>query len=185
MTNRLLSLERALAQLARDFARDIVLEALRTRIEDLGPLLDRRTVAPSPVASARPSRAPRSPVPRAKKSPAPKTPPSRGRATTPPAPRRAAPEEVAELDTDGPLANIITDPSFLLDGILAGLSSGREARRDGPREAPPSRDARGGPGLLGAASSPPGNGASSPALRPGERLQRTPGGAVILRRGRA
>ena len=83
------------------------------------------------------------------------------------------------------MANMITDPGLLLGVIEAGTTGA--PRRS---ERPEARVAQGGritkllrdrePPASTIASAPE----QGPALRPGERLQRTAGGNVVLRRGR-
>jgi hypothetical protein len=91
----------------------------------------------------------------------------------------------ADVPSDDFSVDLITDPSQLLEALNSSPSStrrpasGERAERStrGQLLAPtaPSR-----PGRAEAKSVP----APAPALRPGERVQRTAGGAVVLRRGR-
>ncbi len=177
----LVSLERALEQLAREFAMHVVADVVRARISDVSatlrddavlephslridPVRDRASPRPLPVRAASPRSA--SPaggrggrrVSHAKRERA------RGAAAT-------VPPDV--MDEPEP-SDIITDPALLLDVIAS-------ARRSSPPP-PPSRRGSRAPGVLEARDE--GSGDAGPVLRPGERLQRTAGGSVVLRRGR-
>jgi len=173
MSASLVTLERELERAAIDFASALVLAALRAKVEEL-PLL-RHNPAPLtaeqfPVdlvrAPARaPSRAPTRAPSRAVRA-APEPPVrvakaiSERKAKTP---RRAKPDE-AESDDGG---HTITDPSLLLAALEFDAQPSSRAR--------PSRS-------TDFVSSPVED--TGPALRPGERIERSAGGTVILRRGR-
>jgi hypothetical protein len=169
MSASLVTLERELERAAIDFASALVLAALRAKVEEL-PLL-RHNPAPLtaeqfPVDLVRaPTRAPSRAPSRAVRA-APEPPVrvakaiSERKAKTP---RRAKPDE-AESDDGG---HTITDPSLLLAALEFDAQPSSRAR--------PSRS-------TDFVSSPVED--TGPALRPGERIERSAGGTVILRRGR-
>ena len=180
MNTHLVTLERELARLARDFAKDLVRAVLCASVADLAALREQVTrLGPDAFADLR-------------------TPPGRKQeAATTARPPSVEPEERAATrssrrsrtgktaisgrarhdaerahgdDGDG-AANMITDPSSLLEVIAAG------ARTQLVRTVA---------ALVSELLTPKAvDGAQGPALRPGERLQRTAGGNVVLRRGRA
>jgi hypothetical protein len=161
MTTKAVSLDAVLHGLAEQFARQVVAELLRVRVRDLRPMLE-DTVAPAPVARRAKPRASRRTLPAAG---APAR-PSRSQVGRP----RVSESTREVLDDDLSPSNAITNPDLLLDaadGVKAPLP-----RRDVARPAPP----RTPPSEVRAEA--------SPVLREGERLQRTAGGNVVLRRGR-
>jgi hypothetical protein len=167
MSVSLVSLEHALERAALDFASALVLAALRAKVEDL-PLLRhdpaQLTAEQFPLDLVRPpTRAPSRAVARATSQPrvrVAKPSPAKKVKTRP----RARPDE-AEADDGG--GHTITDPSLLLAAIESDAQPESRAR--------PSRSTA----FFSSAVEDTG-----PALRPGERLQRSAGGTVILRRGR-
>jgi hypothetical protein len=85
------------------------------------------------------------------------------------------PEREPVVVDDGDAAgSVITDPSLLLEVLGSGPSPApRTTRRAATEEA----------GILGPSSVKVPRAASTPTLRAGERLQRTAGGSMVLRRG--
>ncbi len=173
MTSRIVLLEDTLRKLAHDLALQLVQAAFRLRVAELAEGL----VAGSPAVRMTPLEARRASTSGARTSARP-----RRSAREAPAERRAvrasafggrerSAGHVHADDSDVP-ANIITDPGLLLDVIG---SAARSSRRAPHREEPGEVDLQ-GPGL----SAANGNG---PVLRPGERVQRTAAGHVVLRRG--
>jgi hypothetical protein len=78
------------------------------------------------------------------------------------------------------MANMITDPGLLLDVIEAGNVPSRRSERPEAGVPQAGRVSKLLRDPVARASEPE----QGPALRPGERLQRTAGGNVVLRRGR-
>jgi hypothetical protein len=221
MNSQLASLERELERLAADFAKALVLTALRARVAELpvlheGAALTPPHAFPIEVREVRAVRAPRTapPVREAKRTPPPARPvvsapaapppprrtPAQG-ATTSAEQRSRAAERAARprgerqtseaFDDVGDTTDTITDPSLLL-AVLGATERATERDRESPaaepshtsREKPkPSRV----PELLTPREAPreevPVDTSQGPVLRPGERLQRTAGGNVVLRRG--
>jgi hypothetical protein len=178
MITRLASPEVALEQLALEFAEQLLAAAISAPISELRDVLrDESLLRESilrAVVSALRSETPELPairVPRARR-------PRAGAVRRLPAARAAlapvhARTRFDEVDDGDAFANAITDPSLLLDVI----SDGRDGRehRTVPRDPPPESP------LL--APKPPAASEHGPTLRPGESLQRTAGGGVVLRRG--
>jgi len=195
MNTRLASLDATLEQLALEFARKLTAAAMTAPVAELraflgeGSALSRilldgiaklappevarvfREVAP-PEPDAAPAKRAAAPEP-LEASPA--RPPVVRAAL--PAPRRARPVVTRPrarprpgpdpVDDGEAFANAITDPSILLERIGTGPAvTARELRREVELLSPPVRVTEAGP-----------------ALRPGERLQRTSGGNMVLRRG--
>jgi hypothetical protein len=173
MTTRLASLEAALARLADAFAHQLVHAALRAPTADLrevlagGLHLDRALAAAVAnlaraelaASQSRPGRA----RPRV----------ARASSSVVDSHRRARPsrKSVDVAPDDAAFEHVITDPSLLL-GVIGA---------DTPVVA---RESRASSTLLRASTHVRADGdAKGPTLRPGERLQRTTGGNVVLRRG--
>lgn len=177
MTTPIDSLELTLRQLANDFAHRLVEAAFRSPVSELAEGL---------VAGSFATRAKRTgpKPPRRSREAAPQRPgrskskaPAEPRATRAPRPptrsvrRRERPADDAPThDSDVP-PNVITDPGLLL-GVIgsAALSPPRTPRQEEPEAVDVN------PGPSDATD-------SGPVLRPGESLQRTAAGHVVLRRG--
>lgn len=148
----LVSLERALEQLAREFAMHVIADVVRAHLSEVrATLRDEAVLSPAAFPIDVVARSVRPPPSAAQR---------RGD-STPPAPPLPAPDDEPEP------SELITDPALLLDVIAS-------APRSSPP--PPPRAAT----LVEVSNRPSG---TDPLLRPGERLQRTAGGSVVLRRG--
>jgi hypothetical protein len=173
MTTRLASLEAALARLADVFANQLARAVLRAPPAELrevltGGLQLDRALAAAAANLARAGRAANLPHPGR---------PSRR--VAPPvshleAPRRRGRPSRTSLDAapeDAAFEHAITDPSLLL-GVIGAATAvvARESRASSTLLTAPT------PGQADAQG-------HGPTLRPGERLQRTTGGNVVLRRG--
>jgi hypothetical protein len=180
MTTDLVSLERELERLAHDFAIKLIWAALRARVEELDVLVESTTFEPEafPVDLVPPRRRGPRVLP-----PTPAAPAQRSRRTVAPRPApvlRRAPARRDEPEDDDTMANMITDPGLLLDVIEAGNVPSRRSERPEAGVPQAGRVSKLLRDPVARASEPE----QGPALRPGERLQRTAGGNVVLRRGR-
>jgi hypothetical protein len=180
MTTELVRLERELSLLASEFAMQLVRAALRARVAELDALCDARALEPelfaitldesssrarlvqAGAARATESDGERADRPRRAGRPGPQR---SARAAAAPPRTSSAPPDTDDADA---AANVITDPSSLLEvlGSSTAPASNRARATSFFRDQPDSTEAQG------------------PALRPGERLQRTAGGNVVLRRER-
>lgn len=177
MSTPIVSLEVTLRQLAHDFALRLVEAALRSPVDDLaaglaGSPVGRVTLPiDDPPRRTRPAlrtRPRRPPV----KEPAPRRPaPASRRRARAAAGRERPVDRDRARESDVP-PNVITDPDLLLDVIDSGVRSSRPAPRVEERAEADAED----PGASVASD-------TGPVLRPGERLQRTAAGNVVLRRG--
>jgi hypothetical protein len=178
MTIRLASLEATLEQLAERFAVELVKAARHAPIAELrevlqgGPELQR--VMMQLVASLSHAVKVPSPVTRPSSPPATRLPlthrPARRRASPRAASQVARPSRTArfdDADDSASFTNVITDPSFLLGAIASPGSPARHEPLPEPELLRPAADAR----------------EQGPTLRPGEQMQRTSSGNVVLRRG--
>jgi hypothetical protein len=178
MTTQLASLEAALEQLALEFAEKLLATAISAPISELSVVLRAgkglhrgilRAVATHVKAERQPvlpSRVTRAPRPRALAVRSHAV----AREALAPAPHSRTPfdeaDEADEVDDSDAFANAITDPSLLLEVIGSGRPAARHPRPETQilvTKAPASEQ--------------------GPTLRPGESLQRTAGGGVVLRRG--
>jgi len=212
MTTRLQSLENALFELARTFAEQLVRQAIGARIDEL---IDVTHDAAQNPRTAFPVRLPDLAIPRfvapkgttaSTKRPTAGAAVSKNVAQSAVTPRRRGrPRKNAvtkdgtkvgsgvgsrryidpvESDDAGMFDNMITDPSLLLGAISAEAAFASPSLRASHARQETSRAKESG--LLGSVkASTPTAKEQGPALRPGERMQRTAGGAVVLlRRGR-
>lgn len=212
MTTRLQSLENALFELARTFAEQLVRQAIGARIDEL---IDVTHDAAQNPRTAFPVKLPDLAIPRfvapkgttaSTKRPTAGAAVSKNVAQSAVTPRRRGrPRKNAvtkdgtkvgsgvgsrryidpvESDDAGMFDNMITDPSLLLGAISAEAAFASPSLRASHARQETSRAKESG--LLGSAkASTPTAKEQGPALRPGERMQRTAGGAVVLlRRGR-
>ena len=212
MTTRLQSLENALFELARTFAEQLVRQAIGARIDEL---IDVTHDAAQNPRTAFPVELPDLAIPRfvapkgttaSTKRPTAGAAVSKNVAQSAVTPRRRGrPRKNAvtkdgtkvgsgvgsrryidpvESDDAGMFDNMITDPSLLLGAISAEAAFASPSLRASHARQETSRAKESG--LLGSAkASTPTAKEQGPALRPGERMQRTAGGGVVLlRRGR-
>jgi hypothetical protein len=151
---------RQVERLARAFAERVVAAAVRAPVFELDEVLTRAMASPPRRESTheKPKREAQTRV-------------NGARATHEEAPSRRSAPPPPESDEPETFANVITDPSLLLDVI--------ESTPTLPAAPPRVPRPRAAPELLTQAVALRG-----PALRPGERLERTARGSVILRRGR-
>ena len=212
MTTRLQSLENVLFELARTFAEQLVRQAIGARIDEL---IDVTHDAAQNPRTAFPVELPDLAIPRfvapkgttaSTKRPTAGAAVSKNVAQSAVTPRRRGrPRKNAvtkdgtkvgsgvgsrryidpvESDDAGMFDNMITDPSLLLGAISAEAAFASPSLRASHARQETSRAKESG--LLGSVkASTPTAKEQGPALRPGERMQRTAGGAVVLlRRGR-
>jgi len=179
MKNRTAPLEAALEQLAFDFATRLVDAAFRARVTDLEAVLADRS--PAPRARVKAARKPEVAAPaeaRVAGAARGRSKPSRQVVQATPASRAARRRQISPAGPPAPhdlesSPDVITDPSHLL-GVI-GAHESAVTRPSQSRGAPDQ-------GLFGPASRLVASSDGGPSLRPGERVQRTAAGTVVLRR---